>query len=312
MAKKWYNNGIEEKLFVIGQQPEGWAEGLTKETKLKRREKCEQTCMLKYGVKNVFQLDSVKEKCNTDEVIEKANLSRLKTFNEKYSVDNPSQLDEVKEKKKQTCLTNHGVECGFQTKTCIIASNNPELIKQKQESTRVTLLERYNVINSFLIHEIYEKAHSIEAKQKAKITNNLKSEAEKLEIVLKSIKHESKYLYNNIKFDSSWELAFWIYCNDNSIPIEREPIQLEYYFQNKKYYYIPDFRLNNSELIELKSDYLFKLLQIPSTKDFAKYQCMVSNNVKILILKDVLFYLKYIYNKYGNKYLKQFKIKKEG
>ena len=75
MAKKWYNNGIEEKLFVVGQQPEGWAEGLTKETKLKRREKCEQTCMLKYGVKNVFQLDSVKEKCNTDEVIEKANLS---------------------------------------------------------------------------------------------------------------------------------------------------------------------------------------------------------------------------------------------
>jgi len=40
----------------------------------------------------------------------------------------------------------------------------------------------------------------------------------------------------------------------------------------------------------------------------AKYQCMLDNNVKILKEEDIKPILKYITEKYGKDYLKQFKM----
>ena len=37
-----------------------------------------------------------------------------------------------------------------------------------------------------------------------------------------------KYLYYGITFQSSWELAVWIYCIDHNIPIIRDPCMFEY------------------------------------------------------------------------------------
>lgn len=39
----------------------------------------------------------------------------------------------------------------------------------------------------------------------------------------------------------------------------------------------------------------------------AKYECMVFNNVKIMKYNEIKPYLKYIRQKYGKKYLNQFK-----
>ena len=50
----------------------------------------------KYGVDNVFQLDTVKEKTK-------------ETIIEKYGVENPSQSVEIQLKKEETCLKNYGV-----------------------------------------------------------------------------------------------------------------------------------------------------------------------------------------------------------
>jgi len=45
-------------------------------------------------------------------------------------------------------------------------------------------------------------------------------------------------------FDSSWELKVFEFCKENSIPVKREPVVLEYEFQNKKCKYFPDFEVN--------------------------------------------------------------------
>ena len=51
--------------------------------------------------------------------------------------------------------------------------------------------------------------------------------------------------FENESFDSSWELAFWIYHLDNSIKIEHEPVFFEYIDSNQKLHrYYPDFRVN--------------------------------------------------------------------
>lgn len=98
---------------------------------------------IKYGVDNVFQLESVKEKsretclekygvehtCRTPEVInkrEKAQQDKAeeirekfkKTCIEKYGVDNPSKVREVREKAEKTTLERFGTKSYLTTEKC--------------------------------------------------------------------------------------------------------------------------------------------------------------------------------------------------
>lgn len=57
--------------------------------------------------------------------------------------------------------------------------------------------------------------------------------------------------YHGIHCDSSWELAFIIYCEDHCIHPKRNTMFLEYTYKNKKYKYYPDFNING-KLYEIK------------------------------------------------------------
>ena len=63
------------------------------------------------------------------------------------------------------------------------------------------------------------------------------------------------YLYNDLIFDSSWELAFYIYHKDNNIDIDRCVKSFPYVVNNKTHYYFPDFIVDN-KLIEIKGPHL--------------------------------------------------------
>jgi len=67
----------------------------------------------KYGVDNVFQLESVKEK-SKDSIMNK------------FGVENPSQSDEIKIKKEETCLKHFGVK----------SQNQDPIIHEKQQKYR--------------------------------------------------------------------------------------------------------------------------------------------------------------------------------
>lgn len=86
----------------------------------------------KYGVKNNFQLDHIKEKSR-------------RTMREKYGVENTSQLEETKNKKIKTCLKNHGVEYPSQSIE----------IKSKARNTNI---EKYGVENPMFSSEIAQRA----------------------------------------------------------------------------------------------------------------------------------------------------------
>jgi len=131
-------------------------------------------------------------------------------------------------------------------------------------------------------------------------------------------KQATKYKYENINFDSKPEIAYYIWLKDNNIDFEYQPnVKFEYLYENKLYYYIPDFKVEN-EYIEIKGLQFFKNYDINETminpfdrtqdaKYEAKHQCMIKNNVKILT--DTKIYENYIKNKYGKTYLDSFKRK---
>ena len=125
----------------------------------------------------------------------------------------------------------------------------------------------------------------------------------------------SKYLFNNICFDSAPELAFYIWLSDNNIKFEYQPnITFEYEFEGKKHFYMPDFLVEN-QLIEIKGRQFLNedgTWRNPYNKNQneiceAKHQCVLKNNVKILYFNNYKKYLDYINDKYGKDYLKKFK-----
>ena len=122
------------------------------------------------------------------------------------------------------------------------------------------------------------------------------------------------YKYNNISFDSSWELALYIYAIDHNEEIIRCPTQFIYYYNNKKHIYVPDFLYKN-QLIEIKGDNWFDesgkmICAVDNTKNnlfYAKYLCGINNNVVFWKKDDIKFALNYCIIKYNNKkWYKQF------
>jgi very-short-patch-repair endonuclease len=91
--------------------------------------------------------NNLKDCCNKCKYkkIEESNLN-------KYGVKNISQLDEIKNKKIETCLKNHGVNSGFQLiekrkRTCLkkYGAEYPTQSKEIQDKIKQTNLEKYGV-----------------------------------------------------------------------------------------------------------------------------------------------------------------------
>jgi len=110
-----------------------------------------------------------------------------------------------------------------------------------------------------------------------------------------SYRHGKKGIYNSILCDSSWELAYVIYCLDHNISIKRNTTPLLYINPNtntiRKYY--PDF-ITNNELVEIKG-YMDVVSKAKSDQN---------PSVKVLQRKEMLpifDYIKKSYNKNQNK-----------
>ena len=218
---------------------------------------------------------------------EESQQKRKETCMKKYGVDHPTKTKEVQEKMQQTCLERFGVRSAIQN-------------KEIQEKIKKTNLQRYGVETVFQSKEIQNKI---------KHTNNEKYGVDyPVQNADIRRKYWKKYVYKNISFDSSWELAFYIYCEDHKISVEREPVKLTYIYNNKTYHTFPDFRIHKSLLIEFKRPDLRNRMKIENSKDNAKYKCLREHECIIYTKADK--FLKYVKLTYGKTYLDLFKLNK--
>lgn len=98
------------------------------------------------------------------------------------------------------------------------------------------------------------------------------------------------YKVNNISFDSFPELCVYLYCINNNIKIERNKVKFSYMFENKLHYCFVDFLIGN-KLVEIKGDFLYEQMLIKNTKDNAKLNCLLNNNVEIWTSDKYNFYI---------------------
>ena len=123
------------------------------------------------------------------------------------------------------------------------------------------------------------------------------------------------FIYNKIYFDSSWKIAYYIWLKDNNKKFIYQPdTPIEYIDKDceiRKHY--PDF-LVEGKFIEIKGDQFFNELGEPYNlykKEYwsSLYNSLIKNNVYIMREKEAFTYVKYVNEKYGKDFLKQYKIK---
>ena len=98
---------------------------------LEKGNKAKNTTLLKYGVKNISQLDEIKNK-------------KKETTLKNYGVEHNSQCQEIKNKKIKTCLKNNGVE-------------HPQQSKELRNKSKKTCLLNFGVEHPTQNQELMEK-----------------------------------------------------------------------------------------------------------------------------------------------------------
>ena len=220
-----------------------------------------------------------------------------------------SKSPESKQKRQDTCNRLYNAPHNW---------SSPMLL----ERTAKKIYEKWGVDHISKVPELQQKAHENQRKKhNGKLAWNSPKQQETM------LKRYGKlnpliyytYQYDNIFFDSSWELAVYIYFKDAGIILVREPVNLIYYDENnKKCIYIPDFQLednrfeDNYRLIEIKGDNLINkdgYLIDPKTKQicYAKTKCMWDNNVYLMSREECKPCIKYCQEKFNDKkWYKQF------
>ena len=135
----------------------------------------EKACLIKYGVKNPYQIPNIIEHIKT---INKAKRSesnvKLKiTNNIKYGGNSPTCSNEIKEKIKNKLLLNYGVTNAYLIESVKENCKN-ENIKNKnihKQKRKITCQEKYGIDNVYKIKEIQNKAYQTKKKNKTFITS---------------------------------------------------------------------------------------------------------------------------------------------
>ena len=101
--------------------------------------------------------------------------------------------------------------------------------------------------------------------------------------------------YHGVKCDSSWELAFLLYCLDHKISIKRNKKYFLYLFKGIKHKYYPD-SIVDGQYIEIKGRY--------KEEDYEKINQFPQDKRLIVIDKaNIKKYLKYCIEKYGKDFI---------
>ena len=295
------------------------AKNRTPEEKQQIRDKIKSTCISRYGVDNFSKTDSFKEKFTS-------------TMQERYGINYTGESEELRNKMKKTMIERYGVENTFQIKEFHDKAAQLSITKEALLKKEKTCLERYGETTNLKTDDFKEKSQKT-CLEKYGVSfigqSDLQKEKSKQTCLRKyGVKSFSqseeanhcrkfKYSFNNEYFDSSWELAFYIFHYEQNIEIIHNPKPIMYLDSaGKQHYYKPDFKIKD-QIYEIKGDQFLKenTLINPYSKDrdlndiaHCKFDCMMKNNVIIISSEKIKPYLDFMKTKYGSNWKHQFKV----
>lgn len=301
-------------------------------------EKCNKTKLERFGTLAISALPEIKEK------LRRAHLK-------KYGVVHSSKSDVVKAKIAKTNLERYGYTAAAKNETVRkklskamkAHFSNKERRKQIMEKREKTSIQRYGYSAAIKSIEARKRisnimtAHFSDPKRKKEILEkrektNLKRYGTKAAISSPYIKNKNlnaklakygtlaisnSYKFDDYKFDSSWELAFYCYNLYLDKPIKKCTKFFDYKYNGIPHKYFPDFEIDG-RIFEIKGDHFFNeeglmICPFDRAKDGlfqTKQQCGIKNNVIFITRKEITPALNYMENTYGKNWKEIFKIKK--
>ena len=206
-------------------------------------------------------------------------------------------------------------------RTCNFKQNNlkkygvesPVQLPEFQEKVKQNNLKKYGVEYPLQSPRFHEKVKQ----------NNLKKYGVEYPLQLPEFQEKinCKYEYFGLRFDSSWELYYYIYqteiLNVNCVR-NYGKVCFKYVVNGKLHRYIPDF-ITENKIVEIKGDHLIdddnNLIDFYKNRDkdvlLAKTQCMFDNVDEIITRKDIKPMIEVVKQKFGAHYIDQFKINKD-
>jgi hypothetical protein len=209
-------------------------------------------------------------------------------------VTNNVWTNEIRQRRKETCLKKYGVEYNLQRRVWDDKSHTKEICNKRKETSN-SKFGKDNYMNR--------------KKFKETCISRFGGPGPFYD---KDIKKRSciGYIYDNTHFDSSWELAYYIWLKDlNKKFIYHPDIKVPYIDDlGIERLYEPDFIVEGT-FIEIKGNQFFDKNGNPYNyykKESwnNKYDLMIKNKVKILTEVDLKESLEYVHKKYGKTFLK--------
>lgn len=248
---------------------------------------------------------------------------RKKLFTERYGGPSPFCSPEIQKKAFDNNRANHGGILACQTpetkekikNVCLEKFGLPYAYSAEiKEKARQTAYKHYGVYETFLrpgFREIRKKA-MLEKYGVEYYTQD----PEWAERSFKKFYEETGrkgtakgYSYDGHNFDSSWELAYYIWLRDNKRNFEVHPGKLQYKDKNNQIHnYYPDFKVDD-KYIEIKGDHFFDKDGNPkgiygNWED--KYNFIISHpDIIMLRERDLKEPMNYMRSNYGNNLYKE-------
>ena len=232
----------------------------------------------KYGVNNISQLDSVKNKirntCNNNHGVdypmqsEQVRNKFKTTCFEKFGVDNPAKLKDIQQKVEQTNLKKHGVCRPNQNKNIVNKMKKTNNLKFGQdyvfESQYFTekILQKYGVDNVMKLEQ-FKKMVKQTSNENWGVDYPMQASCifERCKKATYKIKRYT-WLCGNVSYVQGFEplvlkeLEANGYCFDDVKTNSNDIPRINYMFNNKEYTYFPDIYIPRENLIiEVKSNY---------------------------------------------------------
>lgn len=153
-------------------------------------------------------------------------------------------------------LNNHVRRC---------SSNPNKILEILTPEGREKILQGSSNANSRWKNEDERKKQSVRMREVA--LNNPESYSQR------NVQRSKKITYNGVKFDSTWELEFFKWCENNNVECERNTKGFKYNFDGIRTYY-PDFYLpEHNSYVEVKGQ--------ETERDYAKWRDFPEKLIKI-------------------------------
>lgn len=215
----------------------------------------------------------------------------IATMNERYNCDYPLQSEELQQRYHDTCNARFGTDWPSQNKN-IVDKIKDSCIQHNggQGFASPSVLAKYNETCIKKYGEGVDASKTYEA----------------------NCRNRKKYIYDKRVFDSSWELAYYIWLKDHNESFEFHPkTQFSYVDRfGKTHKYNPDF-LVGDQYVEIKGKQFLNEngeLIDPFTNEVCKEktECLWRN--KIIILSKCENFIKFVKQKYGRNFIKNCRI----